>query len=220
VKRWHYFVLAAVAAAGALYVYSHRETLGNLTRVWGNSADRTAESESPRPLGAGWQTVDRSAEGFKIELPGEPKDLVAPAFNETGGAEPIRMLVASPGPDTSFVLTWQDNPPVARVNNHAPDRTLNMARDGMLARTQTMIVNESLSLQRGNPSLDVSARNAGGGVLEARLILVGNRLYILMALFPSAGARREKDVSRFFDSFAASRPATIPETMPTASRQY
>jgi hypothetical protein len=93
-----------------------------------------------------------------------------------------------------------------------------MARDGMLERTQTAIVSQSLSLQRGNyPSLDVSARNGDGGILDARLILAGNRLYVLMALFPSASARREKDVARFFDSFVPGRPAAIPDTMPAAS---
>lgn len=164
-----------------------------------------------------WQAVDRPNDGFKVDLPSDPKDLAAQAFNETGGAEPIRMIAATPDDDTYFAVTWQDNPPVARVNNHAPDSTLNMARDGMLARTQTSLVSQSLSLQRGNPSLEVSARNGGGGVLDARLILAGNRLYVLMALFPSASARREKDVARFFDSFVPGRPAVIPETMPAAS---
>ena len=137
--------------------------------------------------------------------------------NEAGGAEPIRMIAATPDDNTYFAVTWQDNPPVARMNNHAPDSTLNMARDGMLARTQTSLLSQSLSLQRGNPSLQVSARNGGGGVLDARLIMAGNRLYVLMALFPSASARREKDVARFFDSFVPGHPAAVPETMPTAS---
>jgi hypothetical protein len=216
VKRWHYFVLAAAVAAGAFYVYTHWESLGSLMHLVGAGAGGTA-SESARPARMSWQTVDRPNDGFKVELPGDPKEQVGQAFNETGGAEPIGMITATPDDDTSFAVTWQDNPPVVRVNNHAPDLTLKMARDGMLARTQTTIVSQSLSLVRRNPSLDVSARNEGGGVLDARLILAGNRLYVLMALFPSASARRQKDVTRFFDSFVPGRPAAIPETMPAAS---
>jgi hypothetical protein len=214
VKRWHYFALAAAVAAGTFYVYTHWDSLG-LAHLVG--ADGGGASEFARPAKMSWQTVDRSNDGFKVDLPGDPKDQVGQAFNEAGGAETIGMITATPDDNTSFAVTWQDNPPVARVNNHAPDLTLKMARDGMLARTQTTIVSQSLSLARRNPSLDVSARNEGGGVLDARLILAGSRLYVLMALFPSAGARRQKDVTRFFDSFVPGRSAAIPETMPAAS---
>jgi hypothetical protein len=216
VKRWHYFALAAAVAAAAFYGYTRRESLGSLTHQLRASAGG-AESESARPAKMNWQPVDRPMDGFKVELPSEPKDLAGQAFNETGGAEAIHMIAATPDDDTYFAVTWQDNPPVARVNNDAPASTLNMARDGMLARTQTTIVSQSLSLQRRNPSLDVSARNGGGGILDARLILAGNRLYVLMALFPSTSARRERDVARFFDSFVPGRPAVISETMPAAS---
>lgn len=89
----------------------------------------------------------------------------------------------------------------------------------MLARTETTIVQESRGFQRDYPSLDVLARNTGGGILNARLIMTENRLYILMALFPSPSARRERDVNRFFDSFVPSRPAAIPESVPAASQQ-
>jgi hypothetical protein len=218
VKRWHYFALAAAVVAGAV-VYTHRNSLSSLSHLWSALTGASTDSESgspPTPMS--WQTVARPNDGFRVELPADPRDLQAPAFNETGGAEPIQMIMANPGSDTLFAVTWQDNPPVARVNNHAPERTLKMARDGMLERTQTAIVSQSLSLQRGNyPSLDVSARNGDGGILDARLILAGNRLYVLMALFPSASARREKDVARFFDSFVPARPAAIPDTMPVAS---
>jgi hypothetical protein len=38
--------------------------------------------------------------------------------------------------------------------------------------------------------------------MNSRLIYAGQRLYMLTAVFPSAGARRDADVSRFFNSFA------------------
>jgi hypothetical protein len=67
----------------------------------------------------------------------------------------------------------------------------------------------------GYPSRDVAAHNSNGGVLNVRLIYTGERLYTLMALFPSANARREQDVIRFYNSFAPSR---VPgETLPLAA---
>jgi hypothetical protein len=220
VKRWHYFALAAAVAAGAFYVYTHRESfgLGNLPRLWGSSDTEGSDEGAGRPARMNWQTLERTNDSFKVDLPAEPKDLQVPAYNEVGGQEAVKMIVASPDDDTTFAVTWEDNPPVARANR-TPERTLKMARDGMLARTQTTIVRESNGFQRGNPSLDVAARNKEGGILDARLIFLGNRLYMLIALFPSASARRDKDVTRFFDSFVPSRPPAIPESMPSASRQ-
>ena len=214
-KRWHYFALAAALAAGAAYVYMQRDALGLASMFGGGSARSEAASFSSRSK---WRTLDRAGDGFRVDLPAEPNDLQVPAYNETGGAEAVKMVMANPDGDTTFAVTWEDNPPVARMS-HTPERTLNTARDGMLARTQTTLVSESHGMQYGNLSLDVLARNTGGGVLNARLIYAENRLYILMAVFPLEEARRERDVKRFFDSFATSRPSAISQTMPAASRQ-
>jgi hypothetical protein len=40
---------------------------------------------------------------------------------------------------------------------------------------------------------------------------------MLTAAFPSMGARREQDVTRFYNSFRASAPSDIPEALPAAS---
>jgi hypothetical protein len=39
---------------------------------------------------------------------------------------------------------------------------------------------------------------------------------MLIAAFPSESARRDKDVTRFFNSFAIVSSGRIPETMPLA----
>ncbi len=204
-KRWHFFALAA-ALAGGWYFYTHWTSL-DFSRIW------------PGPSSAGavhWRTLDRPDDGFKIQFPADEKDIQVPAYTDSGAVEPVKMLVANPDENTTFALAWQDNPPVARVSP-TPARILDMARDGMLARTQTTLVKQSPGSVRGNPSLDVSARNAGGGILDARLICTGNRLYTLMAVFPSAGARREGDVRHFFGSFALTPSTAIPSSVPEAS---
>ena len=170
------------------------------------------------PGGPQWHTVERPGDGFKVELPAVPRDAQAPAYNETGGTEPVHMLTASPGGDITYAVTWQDNPPVARVS-HSIDRTLYAARDGMLARTETTIISESRGFYHDFPSLDVLARNNQGGILDTRLVMADDRLYLLLALFPTSTARKERDVQRFFNSFVPARPSGIPETVPAASQE-
>jgi hypothetical protein len=213
VKRWHYIALAAAAAAGAVYLYTQGGGQALLNLFSGNLGQAGATASSGHTQ---WHTVQRPGEGFKVDLPADDKDLQVPAFNETGGAEPVKMVIAKPDDDITFAVTWQDNPPVARVN-HSIDRILNMARDGMLARTQTTILSESRGYHHNYPSVDVLARNAGGGVLNARLILADNRLYVLMALFPSISSRSERDVNRFFNSLVPSHPSAPPQGLPPAS---
>jgi hypothetical protein len=219
-KRWHYLALTVAAVALGVYLYLNGgglsfPTLSHLRSLSDRAGSDTAAA-SNRPAHMNWQTVERPDDGFRVQMPGDSKGVQVPAYNEGGGSEQVKMIFANPDADTTFAVTWEDNPPVARVNNRAPERTLDMARDGMLARTGTLLLNESRVTQRGDPGRQIAARNAGGGVLDARLIVAGNRLYTLLALFPSSGARREEDVTRFFDSFLPARLDEVPETMPSA----
>jgi hypothetical protein len=206
-KRWHVIALVlALVGVGAYFYFYRGFRLGSR----GGSG---AGGEGANSAQMSWQSVNRPDEGFKIELPADPKEIQVPAYNEMGGTEPVNLLYASPDADTMFALAWGDNPPVARVNHRAPDLTLDQARDGMLARTQTTLASESKSLDQGFPARDITARNAGGGLLDARFVLVNDRLYTLMALYPSTGARHEQDVVRFYNSFT---PSTISTTLPSA----
>lgn len=213
VKRWHYFALAAAGAAIVAYLYLQDGSgLGKAFSSVSEHAGAMVKS------GSSWHTVNRPGDGFRVEMPGAGKDGQAPVYNETGGTESVHMLTASPSPDVTYAVTWQDDPPVARVS-HSPDRTLYMARDGMLARTETTIINESRGFHRGFPCLDIQARNNAGGTLDARLVVVDERLYTLIAVFPSADARREKDVQRFFKSLVPAQPGGIPENVPEAAQE-
>ena len=211
-KRWYYFALAAVAVAAIIYVYAHwgGQSLGSMFAADGKNA-------AGPPGRMRWHTLERPGDGFKVELPADEKDRQVPAFNEAGGTEPVRLLESSPTGDITYALAWEDNPHVARVNRTS-EHTLNMARDGMLARTETTIISESRGFHRDYPALDILANNANGGVLNARIVMVDRRLYTLMALYPNAASRREKDVKRFFDSFVPEASGGIPETMPSASQ--
>jgi hypothetical protein len=188
-------------------IWQYREELGLVGPhgVGSSPTSVTAPSQeaNARPARILWETVDRSKDGFKAEMPSDVKQITIPAYNESGEAESVNMIYANPDGGTAFSISWADNPPVVRTNNRQPERILTMARDGAMTRTQTTLVNESNSTAGGNPVHDFVARNAGGGVMDSRLIYAGNRLYMLTAVFPSMSARREQDVIRFYNSFTA-----------------
>jgi hypothetical protein len=211
VKRWHYIALAGLLVLGVGYVVLHRQELG-LTGPHAIGADDSRDlieppSPTTRPIAIVWKKVDRTQDGFKVEMPVDVRQIQIPAYNESGGTDTVDMIFSNPDADTTFSVAWADNPPVARVSNRAPDRTLEMARDGAVARTQTTLESESANNTQGFPGRDFVARNSGGGVLNSRLVYAGSRLYMLVAAFPSAYSRRDRDGNRFFNSFTVTSPA-------------
>lgn len=205
-KRALYFVLFVVVLVGIYFAYRHRQSLGFGSSAATATAADSAATPAAQPAPITWRTLDRAADGFRIDLPTDVKQVQIPAYNEHGGAENVDMLYAYPDPNTSYSITWEDNPPVERVNSHVPERTLDMAMANAADRAQTVLVDQADISQQGFPGRQFSSRNANGGVMNARLVLARGRLYMLTAAFPSAAARRQQDVARFFDSFSVVVP--------------
>lgn len=216
-KPWQMIAIGTALAAVAVFFWLNGGFKWKGTQTSSKGGPAQSSGTTGRPAQMTWQTVNRPDDGFTVELPAQPTDAQVPAYNEAGSTEPVKMLVCRPDADTTFAISWEDNPPVARVNDRNPDKTLDMARDGMLSRTQTTMVSETKLTVAGHPARDIVAHNTEGGMLDARLIYTGDRLYTMIAVFPSSGARREQDVKRFFGSFAASQiPSTaLPEAQPS-----
>jgi hypothetical protein len=208
-KRWQVIALVVALVGVGAYFYFYRGFRPGVTHVGSGASDGGSSGTPTR-----WQFISRPDDGFRLEMPSEPKETQVPAYNEMGGSEPVKMLYSSLDADTMFAIAWGDNPPVARVNNRATELTLDQARDGMLARTQTTLMSENKTIANGFPARDITAKNAGGGFLDARFVLVNDRLYTLMALYPSMKVRREQDVTRFYNSFT---PASVGTDLPQAS---
>ncbi len=193
-KWWHYLVLGGIVSVCIGYVWMHREELG-LTHQHAIGADDSRDLPSTGPVAhpatISWQKVDRSADGFRVEMPTDVKQIQIPAYNGTGGADQVNMIFSNPSSDTTFSVVWQDNPPVGS-GGRKPDHILEDARDGAVARTQTALVNDAATSTQGFPGRTFEARNSGGGIMNSRLVYAGSRLYMLTAAFPSASARRPK----------------------------
>jgi hypothetical protein len=216
-KRVYLLVFLILAVIGAILLWGHRTEIGFL-RDWLPSRQLDGVVVTDNGGKAEWQPVDESNLGFKIEMPGEPKRVVVQATNETGGEEPVSMLLLKPDSDRSFAIAWADKPPVARMNDLTADKTLDQARDGALNRTGSTPISEIRTNPQGFPGRDVVAHNVGGGVLDARFIYAGTRLYMLIATSPSSAARHEDEVIRFFNSFTVTGNSEIPQTLPAATR--
>jgi hypothetical protein len=223
VQRWHFIVLAGVLVLGIGFAWTHRQQLG-LAGARPTGANDTIDSNDAAAANAhlgsiAWQKVDRPADGFRLEMPVNVNQIQIPAYNESGGVDQVNMIFSNPDAETTFSLAWADNPPVARVSGQSPDQMLEMARAGALARTQTAEVNEAVVSSQGFPGRQFASRNSGGGIMDSRLIYAGSRLYMLTAAFPSSAARHEKDVSRFFNSFAMTSTASSGKSRsPSSSR--
>lgn len=216
-KRLYLYLAGPLLFIIAVYVWGHRTEFGFL-RDWlpSRQADGLINTGSSPDLA--WRPVDETSQGFKIEMPGDPKQVVVQATTETGGTEPISMILVKPDANRTYAIAWAEKPPVARMNDLVPDKTLDQARDGALNKTQTTLVSEIRSSPQGYPGRDVVAHNVGGGILDTRFVYAGTRLYMLIATAPSAAARREQDVTRFFNSFAVAGNTQIPETIPAATQ--
>ena len=210
-------MIAILVFIGAVYAWRYHRNLGFLSRWLPNHA---TEGIIQTPPGAEleWRPIEDATTGFKAEMPGAPQRVVVQATSETGSNEPISMLLVKPDSDRIYAIAWAEKPPVARMNDLVPDKTLDQARDGALNRTQTTLVSEIRSNPQGYPGRDVVAHNVGGGILDTRLIYAGPRLYMLIATAPSAAARHEQDVVHFFNSFAIAANSQIPETIPAATQ--
>jgi hypothetical protein len=212
-KRMYLYMAGILVLIGLVYVWGHR---GNLLRLLpGKSSSGLGLNNQPDQLE--WKAVDESAQGFKLEMPGDPKQVVVQANNEAGLTEPISMLMVKPDSDHTYAIAWAEKPPVARMNDLVADKTLDQARDGSLARTETTAVSEIRTNPQGYPGRDVVSRNAGGGIMDTRFIYARPRLYMLIASSPSAAGRHEEEVIHFFNSFSIASNTQIPETLPAST---
>lgn len=213
-KRRYYIVLAGLGLVGFVYVYLHRQEIGLAGPPHSGTGDSSAFFA--RPPRITWQPVNRPSDGFKVEMPSDVKEIEIPAYNEYGGTDQVKMLFSNPSSDVTFSVAWADNPPVVRVNMRSPEHMLDMARDSALARTETTLVSETHIVPAGMPGRDFIAKNTGGGVMDTRLIIAGERLYMLTVAFPSLDSRREQDVLRFFNSFTTATTSSVPQSLPAA----
>jgi hypothetical protein len=146
-----------------------------------------------------WQTF-RSPDGkFSVNLPGKPiveEDEQIPVAG--GNAATTHAVSTQPNDHVAYNCTYVEYPSLI---TQSPDEVLTEASNGGLKNVQGTLISEKQITVDGHPARDVQARAGENSTYDTRLILVGNRLYMLMVVDTGKPRRDGKNIQKFFDSF-------------------
>ena len=155
-----------------------------------------------------WQTYVAPDGMFSIEVPGKPTLESKQTTLEGGGTATFHFLNIDAIGKSAFTVAY-----VQRQNttDKTEGEVLESARDGSLRNVQGVLVKQNRINVQGYPALNVQAHARGNSFLDSRLVVAGDRLYIIMVVAPSGYARDLKNVQRFFDSLKLNaKPPTKP----------
>jgi hypothetical protein len=146
----------------------------------------------------GWKTYSYPEAGFSAAFPAKPKEgNQAHQSGSFGRLESKVYLVEHGG--VAYVVSATTLPGKAR-DEKTPAALLDDARNGFVAGVKGKLQREGEIALKGFPGRDVEV-SAAGQVVFARLYLVRDRLYQLVAVFPKENVGAP-DARRFLDSFA------------------
>ena len=145
-----------------------------------------------------WQTYTAPDGSFSVELPGKPTVETTPVPVEGGSTTPMTMVSVNPTSSTSYMCSYAEDESIRRKS---ADEALESARDGSLRKTQGTLISQKRTTVQGYPALDMQMRARGNSLVDSRLILVGDRLYMVMAVAMVPEEGEAKTVQRMFESF-------------------
>lgn len=148
-----------------------------------------------------WQSFASTEGRFTVLMPGTP--------------QPRTQNVSTPaGNITFYAHFWEDRSaaygvaysdfPQGLIQSANVEALLNGARDGAAANVSGTLVSERRIGLSGHPGREIEIR-ISGGIVKARIYLVGSRLYQLIVVEQS-GTESSANQARFFDSFQLSAP--------------
>jgi PsbP-like protein len=148
-----------------------------------------------------WQTYSSPDGTFSIDLPGKTTLETRQAPLEGDGTLAFHTIsVASVG-NSAYTLAYVEH---QNVGEKSPDKALESARDGSLRKAEGTLLTQNRIAVQGFPGLDIQARAKGNTFMDSRIVVVGNRLYMIMAVAASEQDRNPKTLKRIFDSFKLS----------------
>jgi len=145
-----------------------------------------------------WQTYTATDGSFSVELPGSPTVETTQAPVEGGGTTAMNLVSVKPTNTTVYGCSYVEDENLARKS---ADEALDSARDGSLRKTQGTVISQKRGIVQGYPALDMQARARGNSLLDSRMIVVGKRLYMILAVATTEQDREAKTIQRVLDSF-------------------
>ena len=147
-----------------------------------------------------WQTYTALDRSFSIELPDKPSEETTQIPTEDGGTAVVHLVSVKPNKHSVFscAYTNRDTP-----EEKTADRILHSALEGSMRKIQGKVVSQKEITVQGNPGLEIRASARNNSTVDARLIVVGSRLYMIM-IVDTEQSNDDKAVRRVFQSFKLS----------------
>jgi hypothetical protein len=146
-----------------------------------------------------------SQEGqYSVWMPGKPKSETQPVSTPVGVIQ--LHLVALDTPDMAFIVGYSDYPEYL-VRSGDPDQMLSGARDGAVANVGGKLIGERQIRYQGYPGREIwieAPIEDQIGLAHARVVLVGARLYQVLAAGPKTGFP-SNTAEQFLNSFVLLR---------------
>lgn len=143
-----------------------------------------------------WHTYTADDGTFSIDLPGKPTVDAIPVPTASGTTRMFNLIAVSPTPNTSYSCAYLE-----LGNISSPDAALASARDGSLQKTQSTLISENRIDVAGYPALEMQANARGNSLLDARIIIVGTRLYMIDGIATVKQDREPRTLQRIMNSF-------------------
>ncbi len=149
-----------------------------------------------------WRTFTGPDGDFAIDMPGDPQSSTSTSDTDVGQVS-MNMFTVRVGND-EYIVAFSDYPAELIAAKSVQD-FMNDVRDNALNNTSGKLITEQNIELNGYPGRYLNVKSPdGNGIAEARLYLVGNRLYQVFVATPKEEAG-SADSQRFLNSFTLMR---------------
>jgi hypothetical protein len=164
----------------------------------------------PQAVTANWKPYAPADGAYTIAMPTSPVDEKRPLTLASGGAVELAGVTAKRDSALFTVMS-------ARLSGPIGDRAgvLDAARDAILKELRGDLANEAKSVREGGLQRDLTIKipesaSPGGAAARARILLVGNRLFELIAVQPLPARKVDDEaVETFLSSFKRAAPSRL-----------
>ena len=149
--------------------------------------------------GDSWKERRSNEAGFAVSTPGEMTRRSEVLTTAAGPLQSVSYVYAARDGKTSYGVDYADYPANV-VRSNGPERVLDAAADALVTKVRgRQLTRGGLAIER-NPGREMTVAVPGSGFVRARIFLVGQRQYQVVAVTPDERTG-VKDAERFLNSF-------------------
>lgn len=146
-----------------------------------------------------WKRFTSDTGKFSALFPGTPGEKIVPVKTALGESEAHSFLV-QPDVETAYGINYNDYPAAVDVDH--PQKLFDQCQASIVGEKGKIVVQQELKIQN-YPARELEFQAGGEANYSGRvrLILVGHRIYDLVAIFLTANPHAPER-QKFFDSFS------------------